>query len=353
MSATLWVMLVIALILLGFGGYRLYKGDFVRFVLSPIVIGALLLSGVLVGAVFEDEDRGDKEAVSVSTLTPDACGDTWALKKADYGKSRWFADGIAQIKKAKTEEEARDATEVWLNRAKTDPILLDAAADAFVEKAERKDLFQEDGCASEEAVKTVLAIEQVIAESELAPVASAPADTLTSGVENGQMVAYDTTGNDRAIEIIKPSGEKIWIESDCGNVVTEYKHRKYPPSKRKPPKPRPTPPTSSPRCPWNPSLPPNHPKCLKPKDPRQDVSQNDDVADWKKDGDDRHSVDEDADGASDPRGRQDDPREDAEEAEEEAEEETEELEEQHEEESKDDVEVDENQENSEDSDPEW
>lgn len=180
--------------------------------------------------------------------------DTWPIKKEDYGDTRWFADGVASIDKAKTESEARDAAEEWLNRVERDPLLLSAAAKTFLDKGVKQSDLVDDGCASDKAVDTVMAIEKVIAESKVSAVDSAPADTITTGVEDGQMVSLDTTGNDRAIEIVKPSGETVWIERDCGNVVTEYKHRKFPPSKHKPPrhrKPTPTPPVRE--CP--PSMP--------------------------------------------------------------------------------------------------
>ncbi|NCO10683.1 hypothetical protein GW930_02115 [Candidatus Saccharibacteria bacterium] len=112
-------------------------------------------------------------------------------------------------------------------------------------------------------------------------------------------------------------------------------------------------PEPEPKCPWNPTLPPDHPDCLQSKDPSDSTAQNPDVPDWIKDepSGGNHTVNNN-DGATDSRGLQTDPAKDAKAAEDAAKAETEKVTEEHEQAIDDAVEngggvVDEEQEHTE------
>lgn len=192
----------------------------------PLVIASVIIVLGLFGNANWVDSLGGNIQAAIGQAAPDkkspkACSDTWAIQKADYGDTRWFADGIVEIEKAKTEAEARAAVGVWLDRVKTDPLLLSSAAKTFLKKDVNQADLVTDSCGSDTAVKTVLDIETEVAKAAVKKVKSAPRGTVTTGVQNGEMVSTPTTGDDAAIRITLKDGTVIWLERDCGNVVTK------------------------------------------------------------------------------------------------------------------------------------
>jgi len=114
-----------------------------------------------------------------STPEKETCVDAWEMPGVDHGKEhRWFANGIEEIKQAKTPEEARQAIGVWLNGnnkhlgIKHDAVLLAAAYNMLVKPTEKvvaSDLMTTEGCANNKAIEiatelsTFLAIADVLA----------------------------------------------------------------------------------------------------------------------------------------------------------------------------------------------
>lgn len=154
------------------------------------------------------------------------CPDSWALQEADNSGNRWFAHGIAAIRKAKSNHEARKAAARWLNRVKLDPQLLAGAAAYFLDRKVKPATLAEGKCASGQAVTLVIALEAAFAEARMRP-EQAPTDGVNSGTgAGGNVVAAGfagISGDRHAVLVTLANGQKVWIMARCGNPVVRRK----------------------------------------------------------------------------------------------------------------------------------
>ena len=101
---------------------------------------------------------------------------------------------------------------------------------------------------------------------------------------SGAVIKYRLECGFQILHDSPPAGFNVCEYDECGNP---------------PPPPVVVPPT----CPWNPSLPPESPDCLQPKNPSQDVGANPKVDPFLQDGGDKHTVSP-GNGATVPNGNQ-------------------------------------------------
>ncbi|MDK2898863.1 MAG: hypothetical protein PWQ10_50 [Patescibacteria group bacterium] len=234
----------------------------------------------------------------VSTSTPETSvvsGKTWHIKLSDYANNRWFGDGLAEIYAAKTPEEARDAASVWLERVKTDPVLLSGATKSILKRdVDRTKMFDENDMATLDTVALVAELRTELATARF-KVGQAPEDGTNTGVENDTVVSSDgQIGGDRtAIEVTLDDGSTFWVMARCGNIVTRGSSNLPPGKTDNPPIPTPTPDTP-----------------LTPKNSSESTVVNPAVDDWKKDDVIEHTVSTE-DGASVSNGLQNNPEADA------------------------------------------
>ena len=243
--------------------------------LTKAAIGAAISGGLtvalLAGAIISggvDVNTSDAEAslpkpspTAPATPDPEECEASWKMETSDYANNRWFSEGIVEIKEASTPKEAVAAANAWLDAVRKDSSLLAGAAKYFNvigQDADKTTLTDADGCASSEAIDLVIQLDLKLANARSIIAEDVPIDAYNSGVNDGNVIG-DTTpgvGGDRtAIKIILEDGTVIWIIARCGNIATTG--------------PPPVPPGTTdnpPKCPWNPLLPPDSPKCSQPKD---------------------------------------------------------------------------------------
>lgn len=164
---------------------------------------------------------------------------------------------------------------------------------------------------------------------ELTKLENASAFSITSGIPAGAKSLYMTP--DGAGNALVKSGSVIPSGTSAvfthGDKVINYRldcgYQPWWPPGNEPPLPPecmgdecvPPPPPPPPVCPWNPSVPPESPECLQPKNSSESSVYV--VEEWIRDGDTRHSV-SNGDGATVPNGIQHDPEGDARRAAEEA-----------------------------------
>lgn len=92
---------------------------------------------------------------------------------------------------------------------------------------------------------------------------NADANGYNSGISNGTYgvdASRGVSGDRKAIQITLKDGTTFWIMVRCANPV-------YPGKPNLPHVP-----TDNPKCPWNPTLPPDSPLCHQPKDHKDDVT---------------------------------------------------------------------------------
>lgn len=249
-----------------------------------LVFGGLALSVVvlaaLVGADYDFIDNDDKPASATSKKetskkpsrnTDKKCDDTWKLQESDHGdNNRWMANGIREIREADTPEKAREATYVWLDQTKQDPELLAGATKYLLNRDVDPKTLVDGDCASDEAEKLIAELELALGEAEITP-EDAPANAYNSGTDaDGNVVAAShagITGDRKAVKVVLKDGSTIWIMARCGNPVAHQPKAPPGPTDETPPN----------VCPYNPALPVDSPKCLKPKDPSQSVNNNPNV----------------------------------------------------------------------------
>jgi hypothetical protein len=154
--------------------------------------------------------------------SPSSTPQTWKMETGDYANSRWFPDGIQEIKDAKTDEAAAAAAAVWLERVKTDPVLLAGTAQYFLNKdVDSAILVDENSWATAEAVELVAELQLALAQADI-NAAAAPMKGHNSGVYNGQVVTSlkaGISGDRKAIKIVLADGRVIWVMARCGNPV--------------------------------------------------------------------------------------------------------------------------------------
>lgn len=269
----------------------------------------LALVVVMALAIGINSHWNDKIPTPSPTPTPTVTEHTtWKMVEGDYGsQSRWMSDGVAEIKAAKTEKEAREAASVWLERVKTDPNLLVGAVKFFLNKdVDKASLVDKDNYATDQAVQLTAELQLALGTAKTITAEPAPKDGFNSGVNDKQVVQAKKagiTGDRKAVKILLDNGNELWIMSRCGNVVSKKPTDNIPDGDTdnppKPPQPKPI----------------KTPTPIVEKDPTKDVLVNPDVADWKKDdpSEPLHTVTND-DGAKVSNGLQEQPWVDAKEA---------------------------------------
>ena len=159
---------------------------------------------------------------SSASLTTQVAGNTWKMAYGDYLHNRWFGNGIAAIRTAKTKTQAANAANVWLSRVQLDPILLAGATQIFLNKnVQAASLIGKNHLATLKAAQLVAELQLVFANSNFKP-AYAPTNGTNSGLDRGHVVsAYyaGVSGNRKAVMATLPSGKKVWIMARCGNPV--------------------------------------------------------------------------------------------------------------------------------------
>ena len=232
-------------------------------VLSLLLVGVLIAVPFITGLNGQGAQAsmgGSKPSASATpSPTPEQCSATWVMKDLPSKNQRLFYDGIAEIRDATTNEQAAAAAYVVIDKFKYDPDYLVALTKVSLQKdVNRASLVDATGCATPAAAQLVLQIGAVFSMSKISP-DQAPTTGTNSGVNtSGVVVSAELPGiggDRKAIKIVLPNGQIIWIMARCGNMVT-------------PGHPFPHGPTD--QCKWNPKLPPDSPKCLQSKDPSQD-----------------------------------------------------------------------------------
>lgn len=217
----------------------------------------------------------EEPTTATSVEEGSSCDGAWEISRVgDHGNNRWYADGISEIREAETDEEAREAAEVWLDQTKHYANLLAGAAAYFnVDEDVEFDALIDGECASDEAVKLVAQLELALADARITP-DQAPANGYNSGVNaNGDVVAAShagITGDREAIRVELKDGTTVWIMARCGNpVVTDKPEIPEGPTDQPPPEePPPTTSTTSTTT-----------TTLAPKEPEQSTNNNEDIPD--------------------------------------------------------------------------
>ena len=202
-----------------------------RWILVAVILGYIVVMFIASrqpAKITTPPNKAINQTESVSPNSPQCT--TWMMEPTtiDDSNNRWFADGIAEIKDAKTPEDAKAAFNVWLEKTKSHRNLLVAAGRTFL--AEDKWHFDAttlppDGtCANDTIVQLTKEIELVvIGQSKSIIPINAPTNGFNTGVENGIVVGSTTagiSGDMRAIQIDLSDGRMIWILGRCGNIVT-------------------------------------------------------------------------------------------------------------------------------------
>jgi len=231
----------------------------VVFIAAIIAIFVLLFSASLSGMsskAFGNDVAGAAPTPQPTAEQEKACADTWPIVESDNTNNRWFFEGIASIRDAKTNKEATAAAFDWQSKVRTDPKLLAGAAKLMLQRdVDRSTLSNSENCATEAAVDLDLEIGTAIATSVITPDDVDP-NAFNTGVQDGTVIG-DTSGGIggdlSAIQLKLSDGRIIWIMARCGNIATQG-----PPS-------LPSGPTDNPeRCAYNPQLPPDSPDCGPP-----------------------------------------------------------------------------------------
>jgi len=183
------------------------------------IVALIIVFGVT--QVFASNTNNQQPAQTAVTVTNQT---TYKMVYSDYSNNRWFADGIVEILNAKTPEESAKAAMAWLDRVKTDPILLTGASHYFLkEDIAPAEFIDNNGFATDKAIAKTSEIAMAIANAKSVTAAEAPADGYNSGVENGTVVQSSSSGisGDRtAIQVVLADGSTVWIMARCGNPVT-------------------------------------------------------------------------------------------------------------------------------------
>lgn len=219
-------------------------------------------------------------AIPVVIVTPG----TWLMVEGTYENNRWFPQGVREIGEAKTDQEAFDAANVWLERVKTDPNLLVGAVKIFLDQdITKEELVNVEGWATDKAVQLVAEMQLIFAQAKITP-SQAPADGYNSGVNDSTVVVAANpgiSGDTTAIQVETDDGKDVWIMERCGNYVTPSKpdvptgKTDETPTPTPTPQPTPTPtpaptPTPTPQPTPTPTPAPTPTPTLTPKDPAKD-----------------------------------------------------------------------------------
>jgi hypothetical protein len=169
-----------------------------------------------------EASRETQSAGSVDVCVDEA--NTWTMEAAkDKGDHRWFTDGIEEIKKATTPEEAKEAAYVWANKVKKHPTLFAAGYKSVTGQDLDTTLLEKDGCATTYADQKAAELELALAKSQVVP-AEAPANGYNTGVNaNGEVVQAahpGISGERKSLQIIRDDGCTVYILGRCGQIYT-------------------------------------------------------------------------------------------------------------------------------------
>ncbi len=197
-------------------------------IIVVMVIGfSLILRGSSPTQAFQKQTPSSGSATETPTPEPtaEACADTWAIQESNNKDNRWFFDGIAAIRDAKTNEEAVDAAYEWQAKVRLDPDLMVGAVKTFLLKeVDRKTLSDSEGCATQDLVDLDLELGTLLASSKITP-EDVPETATNTGVDpnSGVVVRQASAGISGEMDAIKvtlPDGRVVWIMARCGNLAT-------------------------------------------------------------------------------------------------------------------------------------
>lgn len=192
------------------------------------VVGGLALSGC---ATKEAPNlpsvvaAGHAGSEAPNTTGHEVCATTWEVVEANAGDThRFMAEGIQEIKDAKTPEEARNAINVWMDVVKADPDLLAGANKAFFEEdVNRDELVDGSGvCVTDKAQAITTALEIELAKSDV-KATEAPETATNSGTDAfGSVVVAATAGiggDRKSVLVTTAKGRNIYVLARCGNFA--------------------------------------------------------------------------------------------------------------------------------------
>lgn len=202
---------------------------------------AAFLAGTLALSAFiftKDDGKARAETTTSATNVPTpeekaACIEkgTWAIEEADHGNNnRWFADGIDEIKTAKTADDAKNALLLWHDKVRRDPELLYGASTIFMKgepvtaNLKIADLRGKDNCISPQGQEvSAQLLTFMLAKYSVAP-GEAPSNGFNTGADkNGVTTAANPgVGGDRKGIVLtdRETGEEVaCIMGRCGQPV--------------------------------------------------------------------------------------------------------------------------------------
>ena len=275
-----------------------------------LAIGALLLVLVIALATFLSDDASSREVTPspTATTTPPpataapaasslACEPAYAQAAVGNEGGKVIDDFETRYATATTEaNNLSDAQQsLLIEQSGTNAQTLAAWAHAFglYEDPNNWQPLIDGNCLSAEGQKLHNQFEGALsATGSKFEEASAPADGFNSGISDGVYGVSSSAGirgDRKAVKVTLSDGTVAYVMVRCGNPVYPAKPNlpevptdNPPPPVEKPPvapppvKPPPVqpppvkPPVDTPKCPWNPALPPDSPKCLQPKSSNPD-----------------------------------------------------------------------------------
>lgn len=184
------------------------------------------------------EEAPDATTPSTEAAPDEACAPTWEMPGVEVNEqSRWFADGISEIRDATTEEEARDAMSAWIYGTDEHPGIRDdaqllatghkAIVPLFISEgivfASPEDLVDAEGCATERASELVVELESAIALADVQAVDEiTEAGRNTGFTEAGVTIAdsVGVSGDTKSIKLTNTEdGCSVYIMARCGQPV--------------------------------------------------------------------------------------------------------------------------------------
>jgi hypothetical protein len=187
-----------------------------RYFLGLLAFMAVVAIVIVAFAINYSYDKAENDS---------AVSGTWQMSASDYGQNRWFSDGVQEIKDAKTDAEAADAAQAWLEKVKLDPALLAGAAVYFLDEKVDSSTLVKDGWATKDAVELYSRLAVAIGMARV-EVSEAPTTGYNSGVNDGQVVSAENSGisgDRKAVLVVLEDGTKVWLLARCGNAVKPNK----------------------------------------------------------------------------------------------------------------------------------
>ena len=204
----------------------------------PVALAGAGAAGYGIYELTHDDDSGNSvlptatsevPGTTAATTAGDVCIDkgTWDIEYANHDNNRWFGQGMQEIQDAQTPDQARAASNVWVDRVKRDPNLLSGATSFFLKQDVNPEAFKDGECVSSEAVKKAAELELFLTKAKITP-DNAPANGINSGINpnTGQITlaaSEGMSGNTKALRIDFSQDGKtctMWIMARCGQIVT-------------------------------------------------------------------------------------------------------------------------------------